>query len=96
MDPTTLTAALYVVRINHFIFSTAVWVTAVLTQSVGSEQKLQDFGRLDFWMVGNLTIGLWAVGPFDYNLIQMDSCAINPTAYLLGMFPLRIFFLLTN
>ena len=45
------------------LFSTAVWVTAVLIQSVGSEQKLQmaarwksgqlDFGRLVCWTVVN-------------------------------------------
>ena len=38
---------------------------------------------LEIW-----TIGLWTVGPFDYNLFQMDdypadSCAISPTAFLL-------------
>ena len=38
---------------------------------------------LEIWM-----IGLWTIGPFDYNLIQMndyraDSCAISPTAFLL-------------
>ena len=34
-------------------------------------------------------IGLWTVGPFEYNLIQMDdypadSCAISPAAFLLN------------
>ena len=34
------------------------------------------------------TIGLWTVGPFNYNLIQIDnypadSCTISPTAFLL-------------
>ena len=38
---------------------------------------------LEIW-----TIGLWTVGSFDCNLIQMDdypadSCAISPTAFLL-------------
>ena len=33
-------------------------------------------------------IGLWTVGPFDYNLIKIDdypadSCAISPAAFLL-------------
>ena len=35
-------------------------------------------------------IGFWTVGPFDYNLTQMDnypavSCAISPMAFLLNM-----------
>ena len=34
---------------------------------------------LEIWM-----IGLWTVGPIDYNLIQMDdSCATSPLAFLL-------------
>ena len=42
---------------------------------------------LEIWM-----IGLWTVGPFDYNLIQMDdyqadSCAVSPSAFLL-LYPL--------
>ena len=52
-------------------------------------------GRLDCWTVGWLeiwTIGLWTVGPFDYNLIQMDdysadSCAISQMAFLLEFNP---------
>ena len=40
---------------------------------------------LEIWM-----IGLFTVGPFDYNIIQMDdypadSCAISPMAFLLLM-----------
>ena len=49
-------------------FSTAVWATAVLIQLVGTEQKLQDGCQREIWM-----IGLWTVGPFDCNLIQMDD-----------------------
>ena len=38
------------------------------------------------------TIGLWTVGPFDYNLIQMDdcpadSCTISPPAFLFIVVP---------
>ena len=50
-----------------------------------------DDWTLDSWTVGWLEIKktrLWIVGPFDYNLIQMDDypadcCAISPTAFLL-------------
>ena len=46
-----------------------------------------DDWTLDCWMVGNLDD--WSVGPFDYNLIQMDdyttdSCAISLSAFLLA------------
>ena len=42
---------------------------------------------LEIW-----TIGLWTVGPFDYDLIQMDgypadSCAVSPSAFLLVISP---------
>ena len=41
-------------------------------------------GLLGGWISGQLDD--WTVGPFDYNLIQMDdypadSCAISPTAF---------------
>ena len=48
---------------------------------------------LDGWTVRWLaiwTIGLWTVGPFHYNLIQIDdypadSCAISHTTFFLIM-----------
>ena len=39
------------------IFSTAVRMTAVLIQSVDSEQKLQDSWQMEIWMIGLCTVG---------------------------------------
>ena len=79
---------------RYIIFSTAVWATAVLIQSVGSEPKLQiqdgvcksgqlDFGWLDCWTFGNLgnwILDGWTVCSLEQLLIQMDDLPADSCA----------------
>ena len=66
------------------MFEDIVFILAQLSRSAYTLTFRKPYiAGLESW-----TIILWTVGPFDFNLIQMDdyptdSCAISPTDFLL-------------